>query len=92
MERKERKRGKERGGTDGVRLSLQEFGRSVKRAYFLVFGHFLHFLHVDRHGDQQHAYSHARVQSIECFFLTYNADAQCSNFFRGQLPRVQLSA
>ena len=57
MERKERKRGKERGGTDGVMLSLQEFGRSVKRAYFLVFGHFLHFLHMDRHRDQQHVYT-----------------------------------
>ena len=57
MERKKRKRGKERGGTDGVMLSLQEFGRSVKRAYFLVFGHFLHFLHMDRHRDQQHVYT-----------------------------------
>ena len=34
-----------------IKCSLHEFGRLVVRAYFLVVGHFLHLLHVSRHGD-----------------------------------------
>ena len=66
------------------KVSLHEFGRPVVRAYFLVLGHFLHLLHVNRHGDQQcaraHSHTHTHIHyththtirfKINCVFVTH---------------------
>ena len=66
---------KEKGGRMGrVRFSLQECGRPVEGAYLLVSGHSLHFLHVDKHGNQEHA-AHAHNIHI-------HRDHTCENSFQ----------